>query len=221
MSRIYHSGETEDGTWFLHWLEREFGRAPTAAVGYSLGGNMLACLLAKEGNNIPIDAAVIVSAPFVLEACSYHMDKGFSRVYQRYLLNLLKANASRKLEAYPGSLPVSLAQLKSLRRIRDFDDLITAKIHGFADAIDYYRQCSAMPLLNRIAKPTLIIHAKDDPFMDHHVIPKPENLPSQVEYQLTEHGGHVGFIGGTVRRPEMWLESRIPDWLTTYLEASS
>lgn len=74
---------------------------PTAAVGYSLGGNMLACLLAKEGTEIPIDAAVIVSAPFVLEACSYHMDKGFSRVYQRYLLNLLKANASRKLEAYP------------------------------------------------------------------------------------------------------------------------
>ena len=218
---VYHSGETEDGTWFLHWLAREFGRVPTAAVGYSLGGNMLACLLAKEGNEIPIDAAVIVSAPFVLEACSYHMDKGFSRVYQRYLLNLLKANASRKLEAYPGSLPVSLGQLKSLRRIRDFDDLITAKIHGFADAIDYYRQCSAMPLLNQIAKPTLIIHAKDDPFMDHHVIPKPENLPSQVEYQLTEHGGHVGFIGGTVRRPEMWLESRIPDWLTTYLEASS
>lgn len=83
---------------------------------------------------------------------------------------------------------MSLGQLKSLRRIRDFDDLITAKIHGFADAIDYYRQCSAMPLLNQIAKPTLIIHAKDDPFMDHHVIPKPENLPSQVEYQLTEHG---------------------------------
>lgn len=84
----------------LHWLAREFGRVPTAAVGYSLGGNMLACLLAKEGTEIPIDAAVIVSAPFVLEACSYHMDKGFSRVYQRYLLNLLKANASRKLEAY-------------------------------------------------------------------------------------------------------------------------
>ncbi|MEG0532189.1 MAG: hydrolase, partial [Citrobacter sp.] len=88
LNRIYHSGETEDGTWFLRWLEREFGRVPTAAVGYSLGGNMLACLLAKEGNAIPIDAAVIVSAPFVLEACSYHMEKGFSRVYQRYLLNL-------------------------------------------------------------------------------------------------------------------------------------
>ncbi|VEA74717.1 hydrolase [Salmonella enterica subsp. arizonae] len=81
--------------------------------------------------------------PLFSKPCSYHMDKGFSRVYQRYLLNLLKANASRKLAAYPGSLPVNLGQLKSMRRIREFDDLITAKIHGFADAIDYYRQCSA------------------------------------------------------------------------------
>lgn len=178
MHRIYHSGETEDASWFLRWLQREFGHAPTAAVGYSLGGNMLACLLAKEGNNLPIDAAVIVSAPFMLEACSYHMEKGFSRVYQRYLLNLLKANAARKLAAYPGTLPINLAQLKSVRRIREFDDLITARIHGYADAIDYYRQCSAMPMLNRIAKPTLIIHAKDDPFMDHQVIPKPESLPA-------------------------------------------
>ncbi|EMU5309704.1 hydrolase [Escherichia coli] len=205
----------------FHGLQREFGHAPTAAVGYSLGGNMLACLLAKEGNDLPVDAAVIVSAPFMLEACSYHMEKGFSRVYQRYLLNLLKANAARKLAAYPGTLPINLAQLKSVRRIREFDDLITARIHGYADAIDYYRQCSAMPMLNRIAKPTLIIHAKDDPFMDHQVIPKPESLPPQVEYQLTEHGGHVGFIGGTLLHPQMWLESRIPDWLTTYLEAKS
>lgn len=213
LNRIYHSGETEDGTWFLHWLKREWGDAPTAAVGYSLGGNMLACLLAKEGESVPLDAAVIVSAPFVLEACSIHIDKGFSRVYQRYLLNLLKGNASRKLAAYPGTLPIDLPQLKRVRRIREFDDLITAKIHGFADAIDYYRQCSAMPMLNQIAKPTLIIHAKDDPFMDHHVIPDAGSLPACVEYQLTEHGGHVGFIGGTLRRPEMWLEKRIPDWL--------
>lgn len=215
--RIYHSGETEDGTWFLSWLKREFGNAPTAAVGYSLGGNMLGCLLAKEGDETPLDAAVIVSAPFMLEACSYHMDKGFSRVYQRYLLNLLKANASRKLKAYPGTLPVDLKRLKSVRRIREFDDLITSKIHGFADAIDYYRQCSAMPVLSQITKPTLIIHAKDDPFMDHHSIPAQEELPGNIQYQLTEYGGHVGFVGGTLRHPEMWLEKRIPDWLTRFL----
>ena len=219
--RIYHSGETEDGTWFLHWLRDNFGTVPTAAVGYSLGGNMLACLLAKEGDAVPLNAAVIVSAPFMLEQCSYHMEKGFSRVYQRYLLNLLKANAARKLKAYPDTLPVSLRQLKKVRRIREFDALITAKIHGFADAIDYYRQCSAMPLLSKITQPTLIIHAKDDPFMDHHSIPAQEFLPDNVHYQLTEHGGHVGFVGGTLRRPKMWLETRIPDWLTPYLDGAT
>ncbi|XTZ38755.1 hydrolase [Salmonella enterica] len=219
LARIYHSGETEDGSWFLHWLRREMGQVPTAAVGYSLGGNMLGCLLAKADDSLPIDAAVIVSAPLMLEACSYHMDKGFSRVYQRYLLNLLKANAARKLRAYPGSLPLTLTTLRKVRRIREFDDLVTAKIHGFADALDYYRRSSAMPLLPNIRKPTLIIHAKDDPFMDHNVIPQPGTLPANIEYQLTEHGGHVGFVGGTLRRPEMWLESRIPDWLSAYLEA--
>ena len=197
----------------MHWLRDNFGNVPTAAVGYSLGGNMLACLLAKEGESVPLNAAVIVSAPFMLEQCSYHMDKGFSRVYQRYLLNLLKANAARKLKAYPDTLPVSLRQLKKVRRIREFDDLITAKIHGFADAIDYYRQCSAMPLLSKITQPTLIIHAKDDPFMDHHSIPAQEFLPDNVHYQLTEHGGHVGFIGGTLRRPKMWLDNLIESFV--------
>lgn len=218
MNRIYHSGETEDGTWFLNWLHLRYGAAPTAAVGYSLGGNMLACLMAKIDSEFPLAAGVVVSAPLMLEHCSYHMEKGFSRVYQRYLLNLLKANAARKLKAWPGTLPVDLAQLKRLRRIRDFDDAITSKIHGFRDAIDYYRQCSALPLLNQITRPTLIIHAKDDPFMDHHVIPQPGSLPGNIEYQLTEHGGHVGFVGGTLRRPQMWLEKRIPDWLTPWLD---
>ncbi len=186
-------------------------------MGYSLGGNMLACLLAKESDAVPLDAAVIVSAPFMLEQCSYHMEKGFSRVYQRYLLNLLKANAARKLKAYPDTLPVTLQQLKRVKRLREFDDLITSKIHGFADAIDYYRQCSAMPLLNQITKPTLIIHAKDDPFMDHHSIPAPDHLPANVEYQLT-HSGTRRFCRRHAASAKMWLETRIPDWLTAYLD---
>lgn len=219
--RLYHSGETSDGRYFLHWLRREFGTVPTAAIGYSLGGNMLACLLAQEGDNAPLDAAVMVSAPFMLEASSYHMEKGISRLYQRYLLNLLKANASRKIKAYPGSLPVNLQQIKAMRSIREFDCLITARIHGFTDAIDYYRKCSALPMLKNITKPTLIIHAQDDPFMDCHSIPLPQQLPANIEYQLTTHGGHVGFVSGTLFRPKMWLEQRIPQWLSHWLGAQT
>ena len=75
--RIYHSGETEDGTWFLHWLRENFGTVPTAAVGYSLGGNMLACLLAKEGDTVPLDAAVIVSAPLCWSSAATIWRKAF------------------------------------------------------------------------------------------------------------------------------------------------
>ncbi|ARY99558.1 putative hydrolase [Yersinia ruckeri] len=217
-SRIYHSGETEDARFFLQWLRNHYGRVPTAAIGVSLGGNMLACYLAQHGENSLLDAAVVVSAPLMLEPCADRLEQGLSRIYQRYLLGQLKLNATRKLLSYPGSLPLDLSQLKNLRRIRDFDDVITAKVHGFTDALDYYQRCSALPLLPQICTPLLIIHAKDDPFMTPDVIPDPAVLPANIEYQLTEHGGHVGFVGGSIKQPQMWLEQRIPTWLSLYLE---
>ncbi|MGP2467704.1 hydrolase [Yersinia sp. 2540 StPb PI] len=217
-SRIYHSGETEDARFFLRWLRERYGQVLTAAVGVSLGGNMLAMYLAEQGQDSLLQAAVVVSAPLMLEPCANRMEQGFSRVYQHYLLGQLKLNATRKLLHYPGSLPLDLAQLKGLRRIRDFDDVITAKIHGFNDAVDYYRRCSALPLLPQITTPLLIIHAKDDPFMTAEVIPDLSELPANIDYQLTEHGGHVGFVGGSLKHPQMWLEQRIPAWLSPYLE---
>ncbi|MBD8168864.1 hydrolase [Erwinia persicina] len=218
LNRIYHSGETEDASYFLQWLREEWGTVPTAGVGISLGGNMLACLMGKQGKACLLDAGVVVSAPLMLEPCSQRLEQGFSRVYQRYLLGLLKQNAERKLIAWPGTLPVDLTQLKALRLLRDFDDAITARAHGFVDATDYYHRCSAMPLLPDVRKPLLVIHAKDDPFMTPDVIPDVALLPPSIEYQLTQHGGHVGFVGGTLRKPQMWLEQRIPQWLTTWLD---
>ncbi|WP_431224680.1 hydrolase [Serratia sp. L9] len=216
--RIYHSGETEDARFFLRWLRENFGDVPTAAVGISLGGNMLAYYLAQQGNDSLLQAAVVVSAPLMLEPCAIRMEQGFSRIYQRYLLGQLKQNATRKLLYYPGSLPLELSQLSKLRRIREFDDVITSRIHGFSDAVDYYRRCSALPLLPQITTPLLIIHAKDDPFMTDEVIPDLTRLPANIEYQLTECGGHVGFVGGSLKKPQMWLEQRIPAWLSPFLE---
>ncbi|XIF03934.1 hydrolase [Serratia marcescens] len=216
--RIYHSGETEDARFFLRWLRDSYGEVPTAAVGVSLGGNMLACYLAQQGADSLLQAAVVVSAPLMLEPCAYRMEQGFSRVYQRYLLGQLKQNATRKLLHYPDTLPLKLSQLNGLRRIREFDDAITSRIHGFSDATDYYRRCSALPLLPSIQTPLLIIHAKDDPFMTPEVIPDVAGLPRNIEYQLTEFGGHVGFVGGTLKKPHMWLEHRIPAWLSPYLD---
>lgn len=218
LNRIYHSGETEDARFFLHWLRTRWGRVPTAAVGFSLGGNMLGCLLGQQGAAAEVDAGVIVSAPLLLEPCSLKLERGFSRVYQYYLLAQLKKNARRKLHAWPDTLPVNLAQLKALRRLRDFDDAITARAHGFLDAADYYHHASAMPWLKHAEKPLLIIHAKDDPFMSDEVIPHSSQLSATITYQLTPHGGHVGFVGGTLRQPEMWLEQRIPQWIAPFLD---
>ncbi|MFS2221853.1 hydrolase [Pantoea sp. B65] len=218
MPRIYHSGETSDASYFLQWLRDNWGKVPTAAVGVSLGGNMLACLMAQQGDACLLDAGVVVSAPLMLEPCSARLEQGLSRLYQRYLLNLLKQNAERKLLRWPGTLPVDLAQLRALKKLRDFDDVITARAHGFLDASDYYQRCSALPRLTGVRKPLLIIHAKDDPFMTGEVIPDLTTLPANIEYQLTENGGHVGFVAGTLRKPTMWLEQRIPHWLSHYLD---
>ncbi|WP_434526748.1 hydrolase [Photorhabdus asymbiotica] len=216
--RLYHSGETNDARYFLNWLKQTYGNAPTSAVGYSIGGNVLACYLAEEKTNAQVNAAVVVSAPLMLEACSNRIERGFSQVYERYLLNSLKRNITRKLLRYPNSLPINLSQVKRLKRIREFDEIVTAKIHNFKDAVDYYRQCSALPRLPDITVPLLIIHAKDDPFMAPEVIPDLKTLPKNIEYQMTEHGGHVGFVSGSFKKPQMWLEQRIPSWLSSYLE---
>ncbi len=218
LGRIYHSGETEDAAYFLRWLQETWGKVPTAAVGVSLGGNMLACLMGKQGEAVLLEAGVVISAPLLLEPCSMRLESGFSRLYQRYLLAQLKKNARRKLLAWPGSLPVDLPELNALRKLREFDDAITARAHGFTDATDYYRRASAMPLLPGVRKPLLIIQAKDDPFMTEAVIPDPTRLPANISCQLTPYGGHVGFVGGTLRKPQMWLEQRVPHWLSPWLE---
>ncbi|WP_035346360.1 MULTISPECIES: hydrolase [Dickeya] len=218
LARGYHAGETDDASYFLGWLARTFGNAPTAAIGVSLGGNMLACLLSQHDSaNLP-DVAAIISAPLQLEPCSRRLERGFSRVYQGYLLNLLRRNALRKLAAYPNCLPVSAERLRQIRHLKEFDQLVTARLHGFADADDYYRRSSALPRLAQIRQPLLVVHAKDDPFMTTEVIPKLSQLPGNIHYCLTQHGGHVGFVSGTWRQPQLWLEQCVPDWLTAYLE---
>ncbi|MEW6484371.1 MULTISPECIES: hydrolase [Tatumella] len=218
MTQSYHSGEIGDASYFLQWLQETYGKVPTAAIGFSLGGNMLACLMGSQGSDCLLDAGVIVSAPLMLEPCSSKLEQGFSRFYQFYLLSQLKKSARRKMKAYPELLSVSPERLKQIHRLRDFDDEVTSKIHGFADATDYYRRASGMPMLSGVEKPLLIIHAQDDPFMVPDVIPNPEHLSPSITYQLSQYGGHVGFVSGTLTRPVMWLEKRIPQWLSTWLD---
>ncbi|HIF9219920.1 TPA: hydrolase [Photobacterium damselae] len=214
--RFYHSGETEDAHFFIQHLKRRFPNQPLLAVGISLGGNMLVNYLAQTGENSGITAAQVVSAPLQLQACAGRIEQGFSKVYRSYLLGSLKKRLIGKIERGGNTMPVTKQQAEQITSLRQFDDLVTAPLHGFQNADDYYQQCSGMQYLAQVSTPLRLIHAKDDPFMTDEVIPT-MSLPPHIEYTLYQHGGHVGFVTGSLLKPKMWLEKTIPVWFTEQL----
>ena len=209
LARAYHSGEVEDARLFLEYLHQLFPQQRKVAAGISLGGNMLANYLAHYASDPLLDAATLISAPLDLSACSQQMEVGFSKVYRTYLLRSMKSNALRKHQLLKGELGVTYQSIKRVTRMFEFDDLITAPLHGFNDAQDYYQKCSGIHRLKDITLPTQIIHAKDDPFMTDAVIPK-FVLPENIDYRLFDHGGHVGFVSGSAFKPRFWLEDTLP-----------
>ncbi len=210
-ARAYHSGETSDPRHFLMHIQQRFPSNYKMVTGVSLGGNMLANYLAEFADEPLVDSATIISAPFDLSDSSHRINRGFSRLYQTYLLRSLKQNAYRKFETLRQAIPLSQQSIRQLQTLQQFDDLITAPLHGFANAQDYYQRCSAISKLGQIRLPTLILHAQDDPFMTEAVIPTAP-LPQVIDYQLMPHGGHVGFLSGTLAKPRFWLEEALPHY---------
>lgn len=214
----YHSGAYQDAAEAIAHCRKTFPSSPLAAVGYSLGGNMLANYLVKVKHH-PLVASVIISAPFQLAACSERINRNFSKFYQWYLLHHMKRNLLKKMAHHENS-PLNPEQVNSWKTFVDFDSGYTAPAHGFKDAADYYSQCSALPLLKQINYPTLVIHSADDPFMDHRVIPTHKELSPHIEYYLFNKGGHVGFVDGTLRQPRFWLEEAVPRWLHRHMSVA-
>lgn len=215
LARAYHSGDTADVRHVLDVLAAR-GEHVDAAVGYSLGGNVLLKLLGEDRAASPLRAAVAVSAPLLLAPCADRLRRGASRVYDRWLLASLVARLREK-ERRLGLTPVPQARLTC---IRDFDEHVTAPLHGFAGADDYYARSSSRPFLRHVARPTLILHALDDPFMTPEVVPAADELAPSVRLELAPRGGHVGFVeGGNPLRPRYWLDVRIPAFLAEALGA--
>ena len=147
------------------------------------------------------------------------MNQGFSKVYQKYLLNSMKHNLLQKMQKidYRGILQISQHDIQGIHTFRDFDDKVTAPLHGYQDADDYYEKCSAFYFLKGIHCPTLILHALDDPFMNENVVPGEQDLSSAVTLELSEHGGHVGFMQGTPVKPVIWMHERVKRFFADYL----
>jgi len=211
LARSYHSGETNDNLEYLQYLQKEFPNSKLFCVGYSLGGNMLLKLLGELKQNTLITAAISVSAPMQLEISAKTINSGFSKIYQKRLLNDLKKALLKKYQKHNLEKLINLKQnaIENIKTIKEFDELYTAPIHGFDSADDYYKKCSSKQFLKDIKTPTLIIHAKDDPFMNTDILPKQNEISKYVTLEISENGGHVGFIEGTLFKPVYWLEKRI------------
>ncbi|WP_335923555.1 hydrolase [Shewanella chilikensis] len=222
LARSYHSGDTADISHSLQTLKQRYPHSPLLAVGYSLGGNVLAKYQGEFAEKSLLSRAAVVSAPLALASCAKRLEKGFSKVYQSYLIRQLQQKMLLKLERGNSQLPLNGEAIKRLNTFYDFDHQVTAPLHGFNGVDDYYQKASALPLLGKIAKPTLIIHAADDPFMTDAVIPSLAHLPACVEYELHANGGHVGFIeGGTPWQPRYYLEQRLLRYLTESTHADT
>jgi len=224
-ARCYHSGETED----IHFLYQTIRlREPDtllAAVGFSLGGNVLLKWLGEQGKKLSLFAAIAVSVPLVLSACATKLDHGFSKIYRENLLRDLKHHIRAKqghLEKLGKRQEAGkIEQLGDLSRIKSFwqyDDRVVARLHGFKNVQDYYLRSSSRQFLKSITIPTLLIQALDDPFMTEEVLPDVAELSSTIYLEITQGGGHVGFVAGeTPFKPDYWLEQRIPEFLKQHL----
>ncbi|MFP4062429.1 MAG: YheT family hydrolase [Halochromatium sp.] len=230
LARSYHSGASEDLRAVLEALAADPEGPPLAAIGFSLGGNLLLKYLgecwnepgagpgpepgakpgAKPGGGLgdPLLArAIAVSVPFVLRDAMLRLELGFARIYRNYLVSRLKAAYRQKFARRPSPLAVDLDRITDFNR---FDDQITAPLNGFAGVFEYYQRASCRGALRQIRTPTLIIHALDDPFMFPSTVPFEHELGPGIRLELARHGGHVGFIAGHgAGYATDWLESRM------------
>lgn len=212
LARSYHSGETGDLQTVIKILFEREPESPIYALGFSLGGNVLLKALGENALGSKLKAAVAVSVPFELNKTATYLNIGFSKIYQWRLVGELKKFHRKKFaQMYD---PLSNYKLNTLKTFWQFDDTITAPLHGFKDAIEYYRIASCRQYLADIKIPTLIVHAKDDPFTPYDSLPTKNEISSSITLHYTQHGGHVGFVAGNLPwRPIYWLEHHIMEYL--------
>lgn len=208
--RAYHSGDHEEVGAMLDAIASRIAPAtPVFAVGISLGGSALLNWLGRAGAQASarVTAAAAVSAPLDLVAAGTAIDQGTNRIYARHFLATLRPKSRAMARRFPGLLDD--AKLARIRSMRDFDDAVTAPLHGFAGALDYWRRASSKRWLAAIEVPTLVLNARNDPFVPESSLPAPGALSRKVIVLQPTHGGHVGFMAGPFPGRLDWLPRRL------------
>tara|TARA_R110002073_G_scaffold333520_1_gene521283 strand:- start:1660 stop:2679 length:1020 start_codon:yes stop_codon:yes gene_type:complete len=213
LPRAYHAGDSVEIDWMLKRIAKKnvqlSSHQPLYVIGVSLGGNAMLKWLGQQGkqaNNI-VTGATAISVPLDLAAAGTALDSGFNQLYTRHFLSTLKDKALEKLDRFPGLFDAG--KLAACTSIYQFDDLVTAPLHGFRSTDDYWQQSSSKPWLKHIQVPTLVINARNDPFMPASVLPEQNTVSSAVTLEYPETGGHAGFIHAPFPGKLDWLPRKI------------
>ena len=202
----YHSGASSDVAWFGNWLASHWPQASLQALGFSLGANALIKHLGEARGDTPFAHALAVCPPMELAIGADKMNRGFSRVYQHHLVGLMRQQYLAKRKRYPQlGLPAIDASVNTFWR---FDDAVTAPLHGFANARDYYRRTSCRQFLPAVTVPLHIVCARDDPFFTEAVLPEASELANQTRLEISDFGGHIGFLE-SLSQQGRWLDRHI------------
>ena len=208
LRRAYHSGDADEIGWILRRMRAESQAGSLFAAGVSLGGNaMLKWLGGDAAAPQVVTAAAAVSAPVDLMAAGDALGRGFNLVYTRAFLATMRRKAEEKLARFPGLFDARA--MRSARTLRAFDDVVTAPLHGFRDTDDYWTRASAKPVLARIRVPTLVLNARNDPFLPAAALPGPAEVSDAVRLEFPEEGGHAAFVSGPFPGDIDWMPQRI------------
>ena len=212
LPRAYHSGDSAELDWILRRLQQQHG-APLHAAGVSLGGNALLKWLGEQQGDAHavVQRAAAISAPVDLHAAGDALEQGFNIVYTNNFLATMKRKSLAKLRRHPGLFDE--AGLRTARTLREFDDRVTSRLHGFKDVDDYYTRASSKPHLAHIVVPTLLLNARNDPFLPAAALPDPRKLPAAVTAVFPDEGGHVGFPDDSGALT--WLPETVLEFLST------
>jgi uncharacterized protein len=208
LPRAYHSGDSAEIAWILERLGAHAAGGVLYSVGISLGGNALLKHLGEAGEDTKVHRAAAVSAPLDLAAAGRCLDRGLSReLYTRIFLRSLKKKTFEKIRRK--SIAVDVLRLQKARTFWEFDDTVTAPLHGFLGADDYWARSSSAQWLGGIRIPALVVNARNDPFLPASALDALAAVPDNVVLEFPRSGGHAGFPGRG-----RWLARRVLEFLS-------
>jgi predicted alpha/beta-fold hydrolase len=207
--RAYHSGDSAELDWILRRLRQGLDPdTPLFVVGVSLGGNVLLKWLGEQGHAADwVNGAVALCPPQDLHAGALALSRGFSQLYARNFLLTLRRKSLMLAQRHPGLLEE--ARIREARDFFDFDEHVTARLHGFASAMDYWRRSSCRQYLGGIRVPTRIVNSLNDPFLPPSSLATPKEVGPSVVLDYPRQGGHVGFATGVPPGRLSWLAETV------------